>query len=325
MKKLLRWLFKPLRQVVFFVRRAQYNLGFRDSKLVYSKQFPDAPYRAVVFGLEEDMWEYFDSAYPEYEKIFAPLNTHIVELRAVLARKKIMLLVFDKAPRRRINTITAGLTVTTYFGSYAPLPILQKLDNVATGFLIDTVAPWIGARRKTEIDIFLENYNLNDRKELIAGSIALQKSIEISKIPGHGCLIIADENEDQTELHNMATATSDTSKHHIFKDHIEDPWYTPEIINRFLNLLQDCDSVVVRDSPLGFIACLAGYNVKVIGRPFWAGYGITTDALALNRRRKLDTASIISIVILLLSRYVNDQGIIIDPTDGWGLPLIERI
>ena len=103
MKKLLRWLFKPLRQVVFFVRRAQYNLGFRDSKLVYSKQFPDAPYRAVVFGLEEDMWEYFDSAYPEYEKIFAPLNTHIVELRAVLARKKIMLLVFDKAPRRSIN------------------------------------------------------------------------------------------------------------------------------------------------------------------------------------------------------------------------------
>lgn len=317
-----------IRGPLFLWRRFQYASGLRPSRLVALRSFPKAPYRAIVFGLEEDMWDQFDAAYPEYEKRFAPPNVHLAELRAALTKRHMALLVFDRAPKRHVDTVTGGLNVTMFNASYAPIPALEKDGRQSVGFLIDTMGAWLGARRQTEIDIFLDSFNLDGRETLLADGAALHKNLQSTPSDAK-CLVIANGNrpisgsataEDNSDLIEAAHALPGSPEQVMFQAHLFEPWYSTEVINAFLTQLESCKSVVVRESPLGLIACLAGRQVTVTGRPFWAGYGLTTDLMSFQRRRTLSPEALAAIVVLLLSRYIDDTGQIIDPAQGWHLP-----
>lgn len=271
------------------------------------------------------MWDAFDAAYPEYEMIFAHDDAEQAELRLLLSRRNMAFLVFDRAPRRRIETATAGIACTTFYASYAPVPLLEKEGVLATGFMIDTVDRWMGARRVTEIDTFLEHFSLAGRESLIADGQTLCDALKVDN-QGDGCLIVATGNvplratvatPPNDALDELADTYGLDRPRMLFDLHHSDHWYQPEVITRFLEQLEDCRTVVVQDSPLGFLALLSGCEVIVGGRPFWAGFGPSTDKLSILRRRKLDCAEMAGIVVLLLSRYVNDDYEIIDPADGW--------
>ncbi len=298
--------------------------GLRRSRLVRWGGRPDAPYRAVVFGLEEDMWKRFDAAYPEYEKTFAPKNVHLGELRGALSKRHTALIFFDKASKRHVDIATARLKVPIVYGSYAPIPQLEKAESDAVGFLLDTIGNWQNARRPTEIDVFLEHFNLSERAALMQDAAALAAHLQIAPATGSDRLIVADNTADQTILgqHASAAAGSATMKH--FELHLDQPWYRPEIILQFLNSLQTCDTIIVRDSALGLVARLAGRSVIVIGRPFWAGYGLSNDILSFKRRRDLDADAMVAIIMLILSRYVDETGKVINPTDGWSFPSVSQ-
>lgn len=319
MRRFLRLILRVLRGPLFLWRRLQYATGMRASRLVAWGSFPDAPYRAVVFGLEEDMWEHFDAAYPEYEKTFAPSDVHLAELRAALTKRHMALLVFDNASKRHVDTVTGGLGVTVFHASYAPIPSLERDGDTVYGFLIDTVGPWLKARRETEIGFFLENFNLNDRKQLIADGEALKSRLEMAPVENDNCLIIAEDVEDNADIVKVANTVSTQDNQTLFQAHLFERWYDENVVREFVRQLATHKTVVVSESPLGLLACLAGRNVIVSGRPFWAGYGLTTDIVRVNRRRALSAAELISIVVLLLSRYVDNTGQVVDPTQQWGL------
>jgi len=123
----------------------------------------------------------------------------------------------------------------------------------------------------------------------------------------------------------VANTVSTKDNQTLFQAHLFERWYDENVVSEFVRQLATHKTVVVSESPLGLLACFAGRNVIVSGRPFWAGYGLTTDMLRLNRSRALSVAELISIVMLLLSRYVDNTGQVVDPTQEWGLISASRI
>lgn len=71
-------------------------------------------------------------------------------------------------------------------------------------------------------------------------------------------------------------------------------------------LLKRVDHVYVCTSLLGFEALMAGVPVTCFGAPFYAGWGLTTDALAIarrNRQRTLD--ELVAAALIAYPRYVH--------------------
>lgn len=321
-----RLLARALRGPIRLGREIQYGAGLRRSRTVRRQRWPEAPYRAVVFGLEQRLWDSFDAAYPEYEKIFAHDDIAQSELRMLLARRNMAFVVFDRAPRGRVRAAAAGTGCTTFYASPAPVPLLEKDGVQAVGFLIDTLDRWTGTHRKTEVDTFLDHFDLGGRAALVTDGQRLCDALALPE-EGGDCLVIAPgESSPQTTapvlqdeaLRDLAGAHAPDRRQVSFDLHHTDPWYDPVVVAGFLSCLRDCRTVVVQDSPLGFLALLAGREVIVAGQPVWAGFGPSRDILVVPRRRQLDRAEIAGILLLLLARYVDETYRIIDPADGWG-------
>ena len=307
----------------------QYLSGLRDSRLIQLTKRPAASYRAVAYGVPEDQWEAFEAAYPEYEMIFTKPDIMAAELRLALAARNTVLLAFDGAPRRLIQVACRQLNVQVFQASYAPLPILERNGEVARGFLIDSMGDWLKARRPTELSIFLENFDISGRKQLMAAAKhLLAASTPLSM--GDGCLILPSftastlpqgtEEPGDADLRTVAADYATPDQWVFFRGNRAEGWAAPEVVFDFLNTLQNCKTVVVGDNPLGILAVLAGREVVVSGRPFWAGFGLTKDLSLFKRRRNLSGTDLVALLVFVLSRYVDETNRLIDPADDWALP-----
>lgn len=308
----------------------QYFSGLRDSMLVRLTKRPKGSYRAVAYGVPEDHWEAFEAAYPEYEIIFAKLDISASELRLALAVRNTVLLAFDGAPNRLIQVACRQLDVPIFQASYAPIPILEKNEEVARGFLIDSIGNWLKARSPTELSIFLENFDLSDRIDLMAASKHLLDT-SIQPPMGENCMILpsfsavstlTQENEEANyvDLRLIAADYAPPEQWIFFRNKLAAGWASPDVVFDFLYALQNCKTVVVNNNPLGILAVLAGRTVVVSGRPFWAGFGLTKDLSLFKRPRTLKREELVALLVFTLSRYVDESNHVIDPADNWALP-----
>ncbi len=71
-------------------------------------------------------------------------------------------------------------------------------------------------------------------------------------------------------------------------------------------LLQAVDEVHVLTSLAGFEALLRGRGVTCHGLPFYAGWGLTTDAVRIERRtRKLSLDALVAVALIIYPTYVS--------------------
>lgn len=71
-----------------------------------------------------------------------------------------------------------------------------------------------------------------------------------------------------------------------------------------------CDTVATLTSLTGFEALLRGRRVMTFGRPFYAGWGLTEDALSIPRRRhRPDLEALVHAVLLAYPLYVTPNGL----------------
>ena len=319
------WLKNPR----LFWNSFQYISGLRISRLVRLTRRPDATYRAISFGVPEEHWDAFEAAYPEYEMIFARPDIMASELRLALAPKNTVLLAFDGAPQRTIQVATRMFDVLVFHASFAPVPMLERGEDTARGFMIDTMGDWLKARRQTEVSIFLDNFDLSGRDRLLAASRHLLEAT--APMPtGEGCLILQSVStsaraDDDSALRTLAADIAPPEAWVIFDEATQNSWSAPDVVLDYLSKLAGCNTVVAVDNPLALLAVLYGRRVVVSGRPFWAGFGLTSDANIIKRRRDLSQQEMVAILIFILSRYVDEGNRLIDPADDWTLPGFVRL
>jgi capsular polysaccharide export protein len=70
-------------------------------------------------------------------------------------------------------------------------------------------------------------------------------------------------------------------------------------------LLAGIDEVHTMTSLAGFEALLRGRRVTVYGRPFYAGWGLTTDTVAIDRTRRLSLEELVAGALILYPRYLD--------------------
>jgi capsular polysaccharide export protein len=70
-------------------------------------------------------------------------------------------------------------------------------------------------------------------------------------------------------------------------------------------LLAGIDEVHTMTSLAGFEALLRGRQVTVYGRPFYAGWGLTTDRMAIERGRRLTLEELVAGALILYPRYLD--------------------
>ena len=176
------------------LRRLQFFLGLKKSTLEVVKYRPNAPYRTVVYGLDESKWAYFDAAYPEFQKYFVPFNVHVADLRNILMRRHMGVVLFQDYSRRRFDLAANGLSPVVFYGADAPLPVVEKGEKDAIGFMLDSMADWTLARRQLEIDIMLQGFDFSEHPDILEqASNFLERGDNVSS--GDNCLIMPDTKE----------------------------------------------------------------------------------------------------------------------------------
>jgi capsular polysaccharide export protein len=70
-------------------------------------------------------------------------------------------------------------------------------------------------------------------------------------------------------------------------------------------LLAGIDELHTLTSLAGFEALLRRRRVVVYGRPFYAGWGLTTDRAAIDRGRRLSLEELVAGVLILYPRYLD--------------------
>ena len=103
----------------------------------------------------------------------------------------------------------------------------------------------------------------------------------------------------------MAAGTSRATGYYSgYKPH--DNVYTITTPINPISLLKYCDKVYVCTTQFGFEALMCGKEVHTFGMPFYAGWGLTKDALVCERRTNTRTLEeIFYIAYIIYSHYVN--------------------
>ncbi|MBV9965543.1 MAG: hypothetical protein JO008_07590, partial [Alphaproteobacteria bacterium] len=70
-------------------------------------------------------------------------------------------------------------------------------------------------------------------------------------------------------------------------------------------ILAGIDEVHTMTSLAGFEALLRGRQVTVYGRPFYAGWGLTRDVMAIDRGRRLSIEELVAVALILYPRYLD--------------------
>lgn len=88
---------------------------------------------------------------------------------------------------------------------------------------------------------------------------------------------------------------------------LENRWCDEVVMNVSMDrLIDQVDEVHVLTSLAGFEALLRGRKVATYGRPFYAGWGLTRDALMQPRRtRRLTLDALVAAALILYPRYVS--------------------
>lgn len=312
------------RQPVLIWRAIQFAAVLKPSALFQVKRRPEANYRAIVVGLDQKYWTCFDAAYPEFDKLFAEKDILIAELRLALLAKHVALIVFPDFPRRRVEAAARRLQTVVFEATAAPIPVLERKGELAFGFSLDSAGQWLSPRRTTEFSLILETFDLANRPAFCAEASALTERFALPKAVSPRQLIVANSNIADAEVPGLTRIDSppDASDPDalVFNDHLYADWWEPEVQSAFVEALRRCDSVIVHDSPLGLLAVLAGRDVFVTGKPVWAGFGLTRESSFIHRARTLTRAELTGMILLVLSRYVDESGNPVDPMDDWSLP-----
>lgn len=81
-------------------------------------------------------------------------------------------------------------------------------------------------------------------------------------------------------------------------DHVERAAAAPDCLDW-------ADHVVTITSLMGFEALMRGKRVTTLGRPFYAGWGLTTDLAPPDRARKLTLDQLVAAALILYPRYID--------------------
>ncbi|OUD10476.1 hypothetical protein BVC71_02975 [Marivivens niveibacter] len=314
------------------LRRLQFTFRLKKSTLEVVKYRPNAPYRTIVYGLDKDKWAYFDAAYPEFQKYFVPINVHVADLRNMLLRRHMGVVLFQDYSRRRFDLAANGLSPVIFYGADAPFSVLEKGEKDAVGFVLDSMADWTLARRQLEIDIMLQGFDFEEHPDLLdQASSFLDRANDVIS-DGDKCLIIpnikdisATSELSSNERKEFAAAIAKLKPGQeltVFRPLPSEDVRLQDNFAHFLQHLKRCNTVIVKDHALGLVAALCGRRVIVTGRPFWAGYGITEDLIQIYRSRELTQDEMAAIIIAIQSRYGTAFGEKVEPFDGWSMPLV---
>ena len=74
---------------------------------------------------------------------------------------------------------------------------------------------------------------------------------------------------------------------------------------RWPELLSEIDELHTLTSLAGFEALLRGRRVVVYGRPFYAGWGLTTEFAKIDRGRRLTLEELVAGALILYPRYLD--------------------
>jgi hypothetical protein len=293
--------------------RCLYALGLRVSRLAHLNPRPDARYRAVVVGLPREYWDSFDAAYPEFDKLFAEPDVLAGELRLALQARHVALILCPEANRRRALHATKGRSTTIFEAGPAPIPLLERDGELAFGYWLDSMDHWVTARRPTELSLILEHFDLAGRHAMGRMGWEMAERTALAPIGSGPCLHIPDDAGDPAPTDVAGPVVR-------FDDHLDMPWYAPEVQRNLMAALVHAPCVIVHHSPLGVLALLAGRKVIVTGKPAWAGYGLTEDRATIRRVRTLSRDEFAAVLFGVLARYVDESGEPVDPAEGWVLP-----
>ncbi len=84
----------------------------------------------------------------------------------------------------------------------------------------------------------------------------------------------------------------------LIADHVETAASAPDCLDW-------ADHVVTMTSLMGFEALMRGKRVTTLGRPFYSGWGLTTDAAPPVRSRSLSLTELIAAALIIYPRYID--------------------
>lgn len=299
-------------RIVMFWRQVQYRTGLRRATLYWPRQRPNAPYRAIVLGLDRSQWMDFDAAFPEYEKAFAGPDTQPAEIQTQLGDPRIALIRFEEVSPQQLAMATARRRCPIFRGAIAPVPYLQREGRNAKGFLIDTLGS-----QESELEAYHRWLDITSHPDLV---LAAKDFLARSTMPPLGRHLLHVTGHDHF---SQSYADGDADNAQIFPVSFQQKTPDSDQVRDFVARLEGVAKVQVQDHDLGLLALLLGRQVMVTGHPFWSGLGLTEDSDQRKLKRSLDLAELTAIVIFLLPRYVDSDRGMIDPADGWHLPTAE--
>jgi hypothetical protein len=287
---------------------------------------PHAPHRAVVMGVELQAWREVDAAFPEFAKLFARRSAKAVDIINAFRGEGDILVLGEAASQRVAAQVRLEASCEVVHLGRAPLPRLIGPEGNVRGWTLDAQGPWRRAQRNTEMNLVLGHMDLGATPLLLAHAEELVRRLALQPASGGDVLVIRPDPVGparralaEASFSTLREVASQTGlRVRIFEEHYATHWADDSVLDAFDAALTECAVVVTDGSPLGATALVRGREVIVRGRPFYAGWGLTTDLLPVRRSRTLDLAGFVAGAVLLTARYVAPDGRLADPLEWTG-------
>ena len=220
-----------------------------------------------------------------------------------------------------------------------------RMGDTPLGLLIDGLGVHFDSTKPSTIETVLARHSLDDSNLLTRArdGIARIRALDLSKynvhasgasLPAPGYVLVVDQTAGDASIHHsganvarfvemLATAQSEhPTSRIVIKTHPEtqlglrrghftatDQTDRVQLLSTPVSpwaLLEGAVAVYTVSSQLGFEAILAGHRPRVFGQPFYAGWGLTSDAFPIDRRRRnLTKTQLFAAAMILAPTWVD--------------------
>lgn len=206
-------------------------------------------------------------------------------------------------PSRMEKVLNSDLKITDEQKQRAKKVINKIINNKITKYNNQPVyEPKIGRKDVKKVLVIDQSYNDYSIIKGMANDKTFDDMLKaaISENPNADIII-------KTHPDSIGEATSRQKCYYQNTQEKENVYKITEMINP-ISLIEYVDKVYVCSSQFGFEALMCGKEVHLFGMPFYAGWGLTTDAQKLERRTKQRTLEeVFYIAYIMFSMYVNPQ------------------